>query len=380
MSNCANKKACYINYSKLFCVKIRESSKGILAIVPAFIDLTGKRFGNLYVIKRVENNKRNCVQYLTRCEVDNCGNEKVVAGIRLTAKTNPTTHCGCLSSKHRSDAQKKHDLTGKRFGSLSIIDRAKNDKWGKSCWNYICDCGKKGVVEGYRLTRKTYPMIHCGCLNAFIDLTGKRFGSLSIIDLAENDKWGKSCWNYICDCGKKGVVSGDRLRSKKQPMTHCGCLTSQHNSDAAKGNTNRLTHGLTGTAEYAAEQTHKRRMRKQKNNAGADFYDESLKIYKPKLDYCVYCGSTDNSSIDHIMPITKGGTQDPKNLVRSCMFCNQSKHNSFFIDWYTKNKDKRNLRSLDEIIKDLGFDDLEDLTNYQDYISCNAWHNYGLIY
>ena len=24
--------------------------------------------------------------------------------------------------------------------------------------------------------------------------------------------------------------------------------------------------------------------------------------------------------------------------------------------------------------------DLEDLTNYQDYISCNAWHNYGLMY
>ena len=80
------------------------------------------------------------------------------------------------------------------------------------------------------------------------------------------------------------------------------------------------------------------------------------------------------------MPIIKGGTQDSKNLVTACRSCNSSKNASFFIDWYGKNKDKRNLRSLDEIIKDLGFDDLEDLTNYQDYISCNAWHNYGLMY
>ena len=174
------------------------------------------------------------------------------------------------------------DLTGKRFGHLSIIDRAKNDKWDQVCWNYICDCGKKGVVEGYRLTRKTYPMIHCGCLNAFIDLTGKRFGSLSIIDRAKSDKRGKTRWNYICDCGKNGVLRGDRLTRKINPTTHCGCLTSKHRSDAKK------THGLSRTSEYHAEQTHKRRIKKQKNNIGADYsYD---KIVKPDLDYCVYCG------------------------------------------------------------------------------------------
>ena len=278
--------------------------------MPAFIDLTGKRFGNLYVIKRVKNSKSNQVQFLTRCEVEGCGNEKVVKGDRLTRKTYPMTHCGCLTV---------HDLTGKRFGSLLIIDRAKNDKRNQVCWNYICHCGKNGVVSGDHLTRKT------------------------------------------------------------NPTTHCGCLTNQHKSDAQKGLLHsNYKHGLTGTSEYNAEQTHKRRMRKQKNNAGADFsYD---KIDKPDLDYCVYCGSIDKPTVDHIMPITKGGTQDPKNLIRACMSCNQSKNASFFIDWYSKSKDKRNLRSLDEIIKDMGFDDLEDLTNYQDELENNAWHNYGLIY
>ena len=284
-------------------------------------DLTGKTFGDLYVIKRVKNSKSNQAQFLTRCEVEGCGNEKVVVGGRLTAKTKPTTHCGCLSSKHKSDAQKGNtnkpfiDLTGKKFGDLYVIRRVKNDKSNRV--QYLTRC-------------------------------------------------------EVDNCGNEKVVSGDRLTRKTQPTTHCGCLSSKHRGDAKK------THGLTGTLEYWVEQQHKRRMRKQKNNAGADyFYD---KIIKPKIDYCVYCGSTDNLSTDHIMPIIKGGNQDPKNLIKACKSCNSSKNNSFFIDWYSKSKDKRNLRSLDEIIKDLGFDDLEDLTNYQDELANNAWYNYGLMY
>ena len=218
----------------------------------------------------------------------------------------------------------------------------------------------------------------------FNDLTGKRFENFLVLRRVENNKWGQVQFLTRCEvnnCGKERVVERSRLTTKTEPMTHCGCLTSKHCSDAKKGNKYRLTHGLTGTLEYDAEQKHKRRIKKQKNNAGADFsYAESLKISKPNINYCVYCGSIDKFTVDHIMPITKGGTQDPKNLVTACRFCNSSKHNSFFIDWYIINKDKRNLRSLDEIIKDLGFDDLEDLTNYQDYISCNAWHNYGLMY
>jgi len=215
----------------------------------------------------------------------------------------------------------------------------------------------------------------------FIDLTGKRFGDLYVIRRVKNDKRNHAQFLTRCEvegCGNEKVVLGYRLTSKTKPMTHCGCLTSQHISDVKKGNEYRLTHGLSRTPEYDAEQTHKRRMRKQKNNAGVDFsYD---KIFKPDLDYCVYCGSIDKPTVDHIMPITKGGTQNLKNLIRACKSCNSSKHASFFIDWYDKNKDKRNLRSLDEIIKDMGFDDLEDLINYQDDLANNAWHNYGLMY
>jgi 5-methylcytosine-specific restriction endonuclease McrA len=41
-------------------------------------------------------------------------------------------------------------------------------------------------------------------------------------------------------------------------------------------------------------------------------------IYKP----CVVCGATENICIDHIIPISKGGTSHPKNLQTLCMRCN----------------------------------------------------------
>jgi len=38
---------------------------------------------------------------------------------------------------------------------------------------------------------------------------------------------------------------------------------------------------------------------------------------------CVYCGDEANS-VDHIIPISKGGTDDLNNLVAACARCNYS--------------------------------------------------------
>ena len=41
-------------------------------------------------------------------------------------------------------------------------------------------------------------------------------------------------------------------------------------------------------------------------------------------DYmCVYCGDEANA-VDHVIPINKGGTDHPDNLVAACMFCNST--------------------------------------------------------
>jgi 5-methylcytosine-specific restriction endonuclease McrA len=40
---------------------------------------------------------------------------------------------------------------------------------------------------------------------------------------------------------------------------------------------------------------------------------------------CVYCGSSENLTVDHIRPKSKGGGDTADNLVTACRPCNQAK-------------------------------------------------------
>ena len=99
------------------------------------------------------------------------------------------------------------DLTGKKFGRLTVIERAENKKEGRVCWKCKCDCGNETIVTGKNL--RSGHTTSCGCLKIerckrrLIDLTGKRFGRLTVIERAENDKSGNPFWKCKCDCGNE---------------------------------------------------------------------------------------------------------------------------------------------------------------------------------
>lgn len=49
---------------------------------------------------------------------------------------------------------------------------------------------------------------------------------------------------------------------------------------------------------------------------------------------CVYCGSPDARSLDHVIPVSRGGPRwDIANLVRACRTCNSSKGNRTPDEW-----------------------------------------------
>jgi hypothetical protein len=72
---------------------------------------------------------------------------------------------------------------------------------------------------------------------AFRNLTGQKFGYLTVEHRVANDKHGKSCWVCRCDCepNKSVIVVGSDL--VKGHTKSCGCL---HRKKAAAANT---THG-----------------------------------------------------------------------------------------------------------------------------------------
>jgi len=58
-------------------------------------------------------------------------------------------------------------------------------------------------------------------MGAKIDLTGKRFGRLVVLEESDRRDWGHVVWKCRCDCGKISIVDGGFLR---RGMTKsCGC-------------------------------------------------------------------------------------------------------------------------------------------------------------
>lgn len=59
-----------------------------------------------------------------------------------------------------------------------------------------------------------------GMMGSLIDLTGKRFGRLTVVKRAENVK-NRPCWVCKCDCGNTKIIKGDDIRYGK--TLSCGC-------------------------------------------------------------------------------------------------------------------------------------------------------------
>lgn len=109
------------------------------------IDLTGKRYGYLTVIKPAENftypSGRKRTQYLCRCD---CGNEVILPSSNL--KSGNTKSCGCkhyeLSSKtQKSKRRNRYDLSGKygigytKNGTEFYFDKEDYEKIKPYKWN-----------------------------------------------------------------------------------------------------------------------------------------------------------------------------------------------------------------------------------------------------
>ena len=109
----------------------------------------------------------------------------------------------------------KIDLTGQRFGKLLVLEEVKDKRAsnGAIIWRCKCDCGKEVEVVGTNLRKKKNPTTSCGCKTNSKDLTGKKFGKLTVLEPTDERINGKIVWKCQCDCGNIHYVNTGNLTS-----------------------------------------------------------------------------------------------------------------------------------------------------------------------
>ena len=133
------------------------------------------------------------------------------------------------------------DLTGQRFGMLTVLRRAESGN-GKVCWTCRCDCGSTIEVSGNNLKRGH--TVSCGCKRVF-PYIGKRFGMLTVLEkTAETVRHGSTwspLWKCRCDCGNQllpGISKAAAVRKTKVKPKKCGkppgLLTSRRSRKSAE--------------------------------------------------------------------------------------------------------------------------------------------------
>lgn len=167
-------------------------------------DLTGIRFGKLTVIKRADDfispNGHRCIQWLCQCD---CGSMSIIKGSGLVAGYNKS--CGCS-----------------RYG-----DNETKQMWEE--FERLSECDAKEILQQHKIAKPTKCVTYISDgVGKFQDLTGRKFGLWTVLERAETRKYRSGgqaiCWRCRCECGTIKSVPGRDLKSGASQS--CGCLTS----------------------------------------------------------------------------------------------------------------------------------------------------------
>lgn len=242
--------------------------------------MEGRVFGLLTVLHEAETSKPG-KYYLCRCE---CGNQKEVRGTAL--RSGHTKSCGCQRSI--GAGEKKKDLSGQKFGMLTVIQPIKVKVDGKNKgqrWRCRCDCGNYVTVRGGLLVSGNNKS--CGCAGNLPrpkDITGQKFGRLTALERTVAKLDTAYLWLCRCDCGEYVSVAITNLTAGH--TRSCGCLRK--------------------TATMSAYQ-HVARRRLRKKQAIAPWFSEWDQFVEDEAHILIAQRELETGipwNVDHMIPIT----------------------------------------------------------------------------
>ena len=141
------------------------------------------------------------------------------------------------------------------------------------------------------------------------DITGQRFGRLTVLKLSHISSDREAMWNCVCDCGNSFTTSGRRLR--RGWTKSCGCLAKEKVIERS------ISHGKYGTRLYNIWQGMKDRCNNTNNQAYKHYGGRGIKVcdewkdnFQAFYEWAMANGYIDNLSIDRI---DVDGNYEPSN-------------------------------------------------------------------
>lgn len=139
-------------------------------------------------------------------------------------------------------------------------------------------------------------------MSRFIDLTGQKFGRLTVLRRTGTDKHSNVLWLCVCDCGNKKIVSSNHLRMGQ--CLSCGCLLKERMQDLGRKNTK---HGCCGTRIYRIYNNMIVRCFNQNARSYQDYGGRGITVcdkwshnFQAFYDWAMANGYADNLTLDRI--------------------------------------------------------------------------------
>lgn len=162
------------------------------------------------------------------------------------------------------------------------------------------------------------------------DLTGKRFGRITILGRAENYKR-YVAYYCLCDCGNKFTALAQNIVQGKTKS--CGCYNAECKQKRA-WKINR-THGLSNTRLYRIWLNMKERCFNKNSKSYKNYGAKGIKVCTSWLDFSVFSAWAISS-----------GYSDGLTLDRIDVNKSYSPKNCRWADWITQNNNKTNNRRI----------------------------------
>lgn len=131
-----------------------------------------------------------------------------------------------------------------------------------------------------------------------VDLTGQRFGRLTVLQREGTNKWGSATWLCKCDCGNRKTIGSQHLTSGRS--TSCGCAKLDLLSETKR------KHGKRHTRLYRIWTNMKTRCFNEQSTNYKDYGGRGITVcdewleFQPFCDWALSHGYSEDLSIDRI--------------------------------------------------------------------------------